>query len=132
MTDQNDLRERPQSAVTQRLDDLARHKRVRLYRDQFGGRMVARSTSNAIEVEGCVSRLRQLSHIGIFFRAQREVPVEVAAGGSVDEQVHYVFVVRFVTKPAEHFIVGRLSFRNRDRQPRLLADQVWVGSRRLS
>src|SRR5215470_7335224 len=132
MSHQNDLRERPQTPITQRLDDLVDHKRVGLHGDLVRRRMVALANAYAIEVESRVSGVCQRTNVRILLRLQREVPVDATVSGAGDEQVHDVFVVRFVTELAGYVIGGGLSRFERHRQLGLLADRGPINSRRAS
>src|SRR5215510_15264325 len=132
MSHQNDLRERPQSPITLRLDDLVDHKRVGLHSDLVRRWMVALANAYAIEVESRVSGVCQLTNVRILLRLQREVPVGATVGRPRDEQVHDVFVVRFVTELARYVIGGGLSRFERHRQLGLLAGRWLINSRRAS
>src|SRR5262249_52850378 len=92
MSHQNDLCERPQTPITQRLYDLVDHKRVGLHGDLVRRRMVALANAYAIEVESRVSGVSQRTNVSVLLRLQREVPVGATVGRPGDEKVHDVFV----------------------------------------
>src|SRR5262245_30923865 len=117
MTNQNHLRERTNSTITQSLDELVNNKRIGLNSNLVGRWTAALANPDAIDVECSVSCARQRSHIRIELREQREVPVDVAVGRPVEQQVDYFLAVRFEAKLADHFIVSGLPFLERDRQP---------------
>src|SRR4030095_3659455 len=132
MSHQNDLRERPQTPITQRLNDLVDHKRVGLHGDLVRRRMVALANAYTIEVESRVSGVCQRTNVRILLRLRREVPVDATVGRPGDEPGHDVFVVVFVTEWAGYVMVGGLSRLERHRQLGLLAGRGLINSRRAS
>src|SRR5262249_4392016 len=108
MTYQNNLRERTNSTIAQSLDELVNHKCIGLNGDLVGRRTTARADPDAIDVECGVPRIRHRSHVRIELREHGEVPVDVAVGCPVEQQVDDFLTIWFETKLADHLIVSRL------------------------
>src|SRR4030095_5338868 len=117
MTDQNNLRERANSDIMQSLDELVNDKCIGLNSDLIGRLPAALANPDAIDVECCVSCARQMPHVRIELRQQREVPVDAAVGRAGEQEVDYLLAVRFEAKLADHFIVSGLPLLKGDRQP---------------
>src|SRR5262249_1328895 len=108
MTHQNNLRERTNSTIAQGLDELVNNKRVGLNSDLVGRWTAALADPDSIDVESSVSCIRHRSHVRIELWEHGKVPVDVAVGCPVEQQVDNFLTVRFETKLADHLIVSRL------------------------